>query len=220
MNIFLLDDAISCLDSDLLKEHLNAKKCNRIRSNKHRWSLLKLILAAACVCLIITSAIVILSNIDNIFSDEVIQNIYFEGETIKTQSFNLSLMNVNQETGVCTFELENKTNEHKGMYLIFNGWIVTREFIDDQGVLCYDTDDYDVITPYPDYVSKFGYIVVDNLLKITVNGEDVDAIPTEKGKYIIEIDYGEMYTTMDHVEPMVSVNGIAYFVFDKELFGR
>ena len=76
MNNFLLDDAISCLDSDLLEEHLSAKKCNRIKNNKHRWSILKLISAAACICLIITSAIVILPNIDNIFNDEVIQNIY------------------------------------------------------------------------------------------------------------------------------------------------
>lgn len=220
MNNFLLDDAISCLDSELLEAHLKAKKNNRIRKAKHHWRAFKLIAAVACVCLVITSTILILPNINEIFHGEVNQKIYFEGETVKTKTFNLSMINVDQESGVCTFELENKTNKHGGMFLIFNGWIATGEFIDEHGVLCYYTDDYDVITPYPDYVSNTGYIVVDNLLKITVNGDETDTIPTEKGKYIIEIDYSEMYATMDYVEPMVSVNGMAYFVFDKELFGR
>ena len=216
MNQFILDDAISCLDSDLLATHLKLKekyrnrKANRVRRIV-RWSAL-----AACFCLLLVSSIIILPNIDNILYGEM-QSMYFEGETMKSKDAEVMLVEADYELGICTFEVNKKNNAD--MYFIFNGWISVNEWVGDDGLLYRDTEDYDVITPYSEYVSKNGYKVIDNVLKITVNGQEMDCIPSEAGNYTIVIDYSEMFEIMDHVEPKVSVNGKADFALDNDIYG-
>ena len=216
MNQFVLDDAISCLDADLLATHLKLKEKYQRRKANHSYRIVKWSALAACFCLLLVSSLIILPNMDDILHGEM-QRMYFEGETMKSKDAEVTLVEADSELGVCTFEVNKKNNAD--MYFIFNGWISIYEWIGDDGILYLDSEDYDIITPYSEYVSKNGYIVIDNVLKITVNGQEMDCIPSEAGRYTIVIDYSQMFEIMDHVEPKVSVNGKADFALDNDIYG-
>ena len=64
MNNFLLDDAFSCLDTDLLASHLKLKEKYQRRRANHSGRIVKRSVFAACFCLLLVSSIVIISNID------------------------------------------------------------------------------------------------------------------------------------------------------------
>ena len=216
MNQFVLDDAISCLDANLLATHLKLKEQYQKRKVNHRRSIVKWSALAACFCLLLVSSIVVLTNIDSILYGEM-QSMYFEGETMKSGDAEVTLVEADYELGICTFEINKKNNSE--MYFVFNGWVLVNEWIGDDGVLYRDTEDYDVITPNTEYVSENGYKVIDNVLKLIVNGQEMDCIPSEAGKYTVVIDYSKMFEIMDHVEPKVSVNGNASFALDNDIYG-
>ena len=122
MNQFVLDDAISCLDADLLATHLKLKEKYQRRKANHSYRIVKWSALAACFCLLLVSSLIILPNMDDILHGEM-QRMYFEGETMKSKDAEVTLVEADYELGVCTFEVNKKNNAD--MYFIFNGWIST-----------------------------------------------------------------------------------------------
>ena len=80
---------------------------------------------------------------------------------------------------------------------------------------------YHIITPYDNYKeAASNHIVVDDKLNITVNGEQVDNIPTAPGTYEITIDYSELNGFLDHIDPAVDIIGFGTFSLDKAVYGE
>lgn len=66
MNEFIFDDAISCLDSDLIDDHLKKKGINRLPKKSKKFSWIKRSLAiAACLCLISMTCVVCFNLLNN-----------------------------------------------------------------------------------------------------------------------------------------------------------
>lgn len=217
MKDFIMIDAISRLDTDLLTEHFNQKLKNSKRISVHRHRTALLIASAACICLIAVSVIVFFPYIANPTHAQESLKVYFAGETMQAGNSEVTLISADHEAGTCTFEINNKKNSR--VYLVFKGNISVSTWSDDNGVSFTKTEEYDVITPTFPYMSKNKHIVIDDMLKITVNGKEVDRIPSKVGIYTVVIDYSKMFESMDYVVAMVSVNDIASFVLDKELSG-
>lgn len=174
---------------------------------------------AACLCLIITASIVILpSVIDDIFPGET-DYIHFVGEAVKTEYGTLTLTEENPAEYKCTFILEK--NNDTPICFAFRGHTVLREYLDENGAILQEVQNYHIITPYDNYKeAASNHIVVNDKLIITVNGEPVDNIPTAPGTYEITIDYSELDDILDHIEPAVDVIGFGTFSIDKSAYGE
>lgn len=104
MNDFLLIDAISCLDSDLLEKHLCYKKLNTKQAIKKRRLIFRWFTVAACICIVVATSIITLSPfIEDILTGET-RDVYFEGETMKASGIEITLVEENHEDGLCSFE--------------------------------------------------------------------------------------------------------------------
>ena len=203
------------LDPELIMKAAPAEKVQKKKSRTWvKWASL-----AACLCLVITASIVILPSIlDDIFSGEAAY-IHFEGETVKTEKGSLTLIQENPTKYKCTFMLEKTSNDP--ICFAFRGHTVSREYLDENGVVLQEVQHYHIITPYDNYKeAASNHIVVDDKLIITVNGEQVDNIPIAPGTYEITIDYSELNGFLDHIDPAVDIIGFGTFSLDKAVYGE
>ena len=211
-NIYM---SLGGLDPELIMKAAPAEKAQKKKSRTWvKWASL-----AACLCLVITASIVILPSIlDDIFSGEAAY-IHFEGETVKNQKGSLTLIQENPTEYKCTFMLEKTSNAP--ICFAFRGHTVSREYLDENGVVLQEVQHYHIITPYDNYKeAASNHIVVDDKLIITVNGEQVDNIPTAPGTYEITIDYSELNGFLDHIDPTVDIIGFGTFSLDKAVYGE
>ena len=203
------------LDPELIMKAAPAEKVQKKKKNGWvKWASL-----AACLCLVITASIVILPSIlDDIFSGESAY-IHFEGETVKTEKGSLTLIQENPTEYKCTFILEKTSNAP--ICFAFRGHTVLREYLDENGAVLQEVQHYHIITPYDNYKeAASNHIVVADKLIITVNGEQVDNIPTAPGTYEIMIDYSELGGFLDHIDPSVDIIGFGAFCLDKTVYGE
>lgn len=214
-----LTDAITELDSDILERYVRMKSslAEKKRPKQRAW--LKWASLAACLCIIITASIVILpSIIDDRFSVET-NYIHFVDEAVKGECGTITLTEENLTEYKCTFILE-KTND-KPICFAFRGYTVLREYLDENGAILQEVQNYHIITPYDNYKeAAINHIVMDDKLIVTVNGVQMDNIPTAPGTYEITIDYSELENVLDRFEPFVDVVGFGTFVLDNELYGK
>ena len=203
------------LDPELIMKAAPAEKVQKKKSRTWvKWASL-----AACLCLVITASIVILPSIlDDIFSGEAAY-IHFESETVKTEKGSLTLIQENPTEYKCTFILEKTSNAP--ICFAFRGHTILREYLEENGAVLQEVQHYHIITPYDNYKeAASNHIVVDDKLNITVNGEQVDNIPTAPGTYEITIDYSELNGFLDHIDPAVDIIGFGTFIIDKSAFGE
>ena len=203
------------LDPELIMKAAPAEKMQKKKSRTWvKWASL-----AACLCLVITASIVILPSIlDDIFSGEAAY-IHFEGETVKNEKGSLTLIQENPTEYKCTFILEKTSNAP--ICFAFRGHTVSREYLDENGVVLQEVQHYHIITPYDNYKeAASNHIVVDDKLIITVNGEQVDNIPTAPGTYEITIDYSKLDGFLDRIDPAVDIIGFGTFSLDKAVYGE
>lgn len=215
MNKFILDDAISQLDISLIAAYLRMEQEYLRRKAARKRRLVRWSAMAACLCLLVTFVV---TNAPSwgFWQHPESGRVYYEGQTMKTGGTEVTLVETDFEAGICTFEINKKY--YSKMYFVFNGMVILGQWTAENGAVCLDADDYDVITPCPGYTSKNKWIVVDNLLKITVNGQEADRLPFKAGKYTVVIDFSKMFEVMDHVSPLMSVNGVASFVIDTNMY--
>ena len=211
-NIYM---SLGGLDPALIAKAAPAEKVQKKKSRTWvKWASL-----AACLCLVITASIVILPSIlDDIFSGEAAY-IHFEGETVKNENGSLTLIQENPTEYKCTFILEKTSNAP--ICFAFRGHTILREYLDENGAVLQEVQHYHIITPYDNYKeAASNHIVVDDKLNITVNGEQVDNIPTAPGTYEITIDYSELNGFLDHIDPAVDIIGFGTFSLDKAVYGE
>lgn len=215
MNKFILDDAISQLDISLIAAYLRMEQEYLRRKAARKRRLVRWSAMAACLCLLVTFVV---TNAPSwgFWQHPESLSVYYEGQTMKTRGAEITLVETDFEAGTCTFEINKKY--YSKTCFIFYGMVILREWTDENGAVFLDTDDYDVITPCPGYVSKTNWKVVDNLLKITVNGQEAERLPFKAGTYTVVIDFSEMFEVMDRVSTRMSVNGVASFELDTNSF--
>ena len=214
-------DAITELDSDILERYVRMKNTLAEKKKPKQRAGVKWASLAACLCLIITASIVVLpSIIDDIFTGTGESNfIHFADEAVKGECGTITLTEENLTEYKCTFILE-KTND-KPICFAFRGYTVLREYLDENGAVLQEVQNYHIITPYDNYKeAAINHIVVDDKLIVTVNGVQMDNIPTAPGTYEITIDYSELENILDRFEPFVDVVGFGTFVLDNELYGK
>ena len=210
-----MPDAISCLEADLLEEHLKQKE--RLKAKKKRRILaIKLASLAACMCIVATMSLVIyILKHPNL---EGPSTYYYPGDTVENNRGSLTLVNIDNDAQQVTFCL---VKEHSfRQYVLMRGYCITDEFIENGVSVGYTIKYYDFISPYDRYQSEHGYEVIDDMLTITVNEVKMRGLPTEKGTYEIVIDYSKCSEFLDYVEPMVEISGWGRFVIDKNFFGE
>lgn len=94
----------------------------------------------------------------------------------------------------------------------FSGYQILEEWTDEQGVMCAKVQYYSFVTPQYSYQTSGGTIVVDDALRIYVNGEESKALPTEVGTYEITIDYSAIYDYTDYVYETVGIVGFGTLI--------
>ena len=209
MNNYLFVDAVSHLDTDLLTEHLEKKdKLRNKLKSKRKVNILRWSAVAACLCLVIAFSAVLIPHIKN-YVYEGQMKYYNVGATVEKKNGTLTFSDVNMENHTCSFTLVKKDNSP--LYFKFSGYIVEEEWTDEQGINRKKAQQYDVITPYENYEPDNGRKLYDAKLLITVNGNIVDALPSEAGEYEVMIDYSELYSSLDHVDDVVEVYNFGYF---------
>lgn len=207
MNEFILEDAICRLDLELLEWHL--KKKNELRNKrKSKIKIFKLSAIAACFCFVIIAGFILMPYINH-NSDQFVYHKYL-GDTQKSDIAEITFNSLDRENHICYFTLIKKDNTP--FYFEFGGYTYD-EWIDVQGNKCWKHQAYDIITPYKKYKPEYGHKVLEIDLIITVNGNVVDSIPREPGKYEISIDFSEMYNVLDGVYERVRVSHFEEFIF-------
>ena len=218
MTIEKLSDAITELDSDILDRYFIMKQSLAEKKKPRKRALVKWASLAACLCLIITASIIILPYIVEP-PLEGPYTYYYVGDIVESSLGTVTFENNNTSEGKCTFILEKKTNDP--ICFAFRGHTILREYLEENGAVLQEAQHYHIITPYDNYKeAASNHIVVDDKLNITVNGEQVDNIPTAPGTYEITIDYSELDNVLDRVEPAVYVIGFGTFIIDKSAFGE
>lgn len=169
---------------------------------------------AACLCLIVTASVMIIPN----FLNNQMENadlLTLQGRTVDSSVGKLTLTSYNSAENKCTFTLVKENN--KAIYFCFRGFSVLNTYTDETGAELKEVQQYHVITKYDGYdKAAKNHIVKDDNLIITVNGENVDTIPTAPGTYEITIDYSELYEFLDYVEHVVEVYSFGSFVISDD----
>lgn len=205
----LMIDGITNIDEDLIEKYFKLKKKysnKKLIRKSHR--LIKWGAVVACMCLFLAASVIIIPYIQNEIYENQMKH-YNDGAKVENKIGTLTFNDVDAENHICSFTLI-KTNDSP-IYFKFSGYIVEKEWTDEQGIERKKAQLVDVITPYADYSPDNGHEVLDIDLVITVNGNVVDTIPSEAGEYEITIDYSELYNTLDHVDDVVEVFKFGYF---------
>ena len=205
MNNYLIVDAISYLDIDILASHLKekARLINNVKNKKKAVIFKRSVIAAACTCFMLVISVMLFSVIQNYVTEGGTIKYYPIGKTVENKYGALTLIESDTENKTCTFTLVKKSNTP--IYFKFGGAIVEDEYTDEQGEIHQKIQVVDVVTSYDGYKPDEGHKVVDIDLLIVVNGEDAESIPTAPGEYEIKIDYSALYDYLTTVDDMVEV---------------
>ena len=210
MKELLLADAIGNIDDRLVEEYIGIKAERQKKSFSLKGITSKWALAAASFFFAIIIGVGVFLGItaDN---NEIIK-INPNGKPIENRFGSIILTDSDYQNKAVTFILEKKNNAH--LYIKFEGYMVLEEFVDENGILRKKFQQIDVITDYDGYKPDNGHKVLDIPIKMTVNGEEMEAIPREPGVYEITVDYSNLYNVLDYVDIMVEVRKFGNFKLD------
>lgn len=218
MNEFVLIDAISYLDADLLEKHLEQKEKLKAKAkSKKRVRIMRWSAIAACICVFVVASVIIMPHLNDLLLENP-NNLHFQGDVVETEKGTLTLTHVNTATQQISFQFSKDDNSVQ--YVVFNGYCVVNEWVGDDGVPYQDVKHYDIISQYDGYQSDNGNEIIDDMLIIIVNGQETNMLPNEKGTYEITIDYSKLLECLDHIEPVIEVSGFGKFVIDSSYFGK
>ena len=213
MNKYLVADAISYLDADLLTEHLKKKEKLKNRSNSgKKTSILKWSGIAACLCVVVVIGIILIPMMQNLWTEGGTENFYSLGKTVENEYGALTLVDRDFDNKTCTFTFVKKTDDH--ICFKFGGAIIKEQYTDENGETHQKIQAVDVVSNSEGYIPEDGHKVMDVALKIKVNGNDVETIPTVPGEYEIVIDYSSLYDSLYRVDNVVKVIGFGNFHLD------
>lgn len=188
---------------------------------KHTSAWAKWVAVAACLCVLIVGGSVIapLLNGGGHWNGEKPQKVYLVGAVLQTGNGTLTYHTDNFDEHNLAFTIS--LNRDIGYSCaVFNGYNILEEWTDENGVLHQETEMFKVITPCGDYETSMDYTVIDDILKITVNGQEVNTLPHTAGTYEVIIDYSEMYQHMDEVNTSVELWPFGEIIIDSERFIR
>lgn len=213
MNKYLVADAISYLDADLLTEHLKKKEKLKNRSNSgKKTSILKWSGIAACLCVVVVIGIILIPMMQNLWTEGGTENFYSLGKTVENEYGALTLVDRDFDNKTCTFTFVKKTDDP--ICFKFGGVIIKEQYTDENGETQQKIQVVDVVSNSEGYKPENGHKVMDVSLKIKVNGNDVETIPTAPGEYEIVIDYSNLYGALYRVDNAVYVIGFGKFHLD------
>ena len=151
------------------------------------------------------------------------------GDLEKPMVVHLVDSTVESSAGTLTYHTDNFSEHTMGftlvkksdldMYITFGGCNIIEEWTDEEGTH-QEVEEYIVISPYSDYEPQPNRTVINDGLVITVNGVEVNALPSEPGTYEISIYYGELYNRLDVVYTEVEILGFGHFMIDCEGFEK
>lgn len=179
--------ALNDIDFDMVEDAYNSAHSNSQRKNKHlclpRWGAI-----AACLCLVIAVGVLVSPILENAFRNEAVdeETLVLVGNTLEYDNGTIVYHTDNYADRTLAFTLEKE--DDSPICLAFRG---TRTVEDDE-------DHCEVISLYSDYepITR-NATVVDNLLTISVNGVETNALPTEAGTYEIVVDYSKLDDFLD-----------------------
>lgn len=178
----------------------------------HRWGTV-----VACICLLVIGAIGIYQRWENMRDLEKTQVIHLVDSTVESNAGTLTYHtdNFNEHTMVFTLVKKNDMD----IYITFGGYNIIEEWTDGDGTH-QEVEEYIVISPYTDYEPQPNRTVINDALVITVNGVEVNEMPTEPGTYEVSIYYGELYSRLDVVYTEVEILGFGHFMIDCDGFEK
>ena len=208
MNNYLIVDAVSYLDADLLAEHLERKEKLRIKAkNKKKVTLMRWSAIAACICLFVVISIIPRLAQHSVENES---RVTILGGTVESSWGTITYIENNSDLSQITFNMIKETDNP--FYVEFRGYNVLSEWVDEDGTPHKEMEHYAIITPYEKYNEKESFVSVDDKLIIYVNGEQVDALPIKPGQYEITIDYSAANDFLDYVDTSVYVYNYGYFL--------
>ena len=188
-------DSLGRIDDELIQgvEVLRAKP-RRIK--RFRW-----VAVAACLCIIFALTIpMFLGN--GIASKPGKLNLEGAVLEIGAGSVEYHTDNYPEHYLAFTIVLEQEIPE---CYLEFTTSNIWEEWVDEDGVVHQETEEFKIVSTAVAYEEYVSYTVVDDLLTFKVNGIETTRMPSEPGTYEIEIDYDNLYDEYDVVENRVAV---------------
>lgn len=213
MNKYLVADAISYLDTDLLAEHLKKKEKLKNRSNsRKKKSILKWSGIAACLCVVLAIGIILIPMMQNHWTEGSAEKFYALGKTVENEYGALTLVDRDFDNKTCTFTFVKKNDAP--ICFKFGGVIIKEQYADENGEIHQKIQVVDVVSNSEGYKPENGHEVMDVALQIKVNGNVVETIPTVPGEYEIVIDYSNLYGALYRVDNAVYVIGFGKFHLD------
>ncbi len=223
MNTIMMIDAFSNLDDDLVEKHFKAKEALKMKkANKNKSMWIKWGSVAACFCLILVIGIVAIPKLfdsgESYNPGETVK-IHQLGKAVTSEYGTITLTESNTKDGKCRFVFEKTTEDIFGFGM--RGYIVESRYTDENGVEKVNPIQYHIITPYEKYSAEnevaSNHIVKDDMLKIIVNGQEVNELPTSPGTYDIVVDYSSIVDFLDNVSYQIQVFGFnGWFVLVEE----
>lgn len=208
MNNYLIMDAISCLDTDLLADHLKIK--NELRMSKktlkismHKWCLP----IVASLSLFLVIVMVILNNMGFLNSEDspigeygytANASFYYCGDVSASELGTIKYLK--HDDNSVTLLINKITDDY--LYATLYGYTENKQ-----------TNDYIVYcaTTKTDYEDEL-VVLVENGIKIHVNGELVSNLPQKKGEYEVKIVFDELKNKCERLGTGIFINGFDYFV--------
>ena len=207
-------NALGKINDDMIADAKIGAQAKKTTPQWVRWAAM-----AACLCLLIAAGSVIIPLLQNggNWNAEKPQKVYLVGAVFQTGDGTLTYHTDNFDEHVLAFTMV-LNHDIPYSYVAFNGYNILEEWIDEDGVLHQETEMFKAITPCDYYESGMEYTVIDDVLKIMVNGEEVNAMPCTEGTYEIIIDYSELYKRMDVVNTSVELCPGGEIIIDSERF--
>lgn len=202
-----LMDAVSHLDTEVIENYHKYKNRLTVRK-KRKKTIMKRTAMAACFSMFFLIAVAITILYEPHPEGPPIH--YHSGDTVENNKGSLTLLSIDTDAQQATFYFVKKTRSKQ--YVLMRGFRVTGDFVGEDGIAYQTVKNYDVISQYDRYKSDRRYEVIDDLLIITVNGKQTNALPTEKGTYEIVIDYSRWSEYLDHVNQSIEINGFGLFL--------
>ncbi len=118
------------------------------------------------------------------------------GDTVENRYGSITYISSDEINKICVFKIVK--NNNAPIYIRFSGMDADMT-VGESGepeVIPETYWEIDFITPYANYKTKIADEVKTDVLKIFVNGEEAEGLPSAAGEYEIAIDYS---STSDHV---------------------
>ena len=214
MNRKSLYNGFNEVDDDILERSETASKNNK----KSRPVWLKWSAVAACLCLVVAVVLPIIQN-SNEWHTEKPAKLNLEGAVLQTGDGTLTYHTDDFSNHILAFTIV-LNNEIPESCVSFYADNILHKWTDNEGVVHSENELFQVITPCASFETNFSYTVVDNILSITVNGEETTTMPTEPGTYEVVVDYSELYNQFDVVAHSVTVWPFGELVINSEMFAK